>query len=207
MDPFSEGAKYPRKQIDGKKSCLPCKQRQTNHQMYMYLVPLKFTGISLLSRYANIVCVVIRGYVKGSLYRIGKPLTKEQLAEWNAVFVDGSWRLLDPFWGACVMCPEGNVISGAADWFLFTEPKQFLYSHYPERPEWQLVETPISLHEFEKQVSRHFLMVFHNIHGSSNVYAQSPISATVMLVLPEASTGDLLRTCEQQRPWRDFLYM
>ena len=80
------------------------------------------------------------------------------MAEWNAVFVDGSWRLLDPFWGSCVKNQEGHVTSNTSDWFLFTEPKQFLYSHLPEKPEWQLVEQPISKHEFEKQVHK-FLVI------------------------------------------------
>ena len=104
--------------------------------------------------YAKITCVVIRGFVKGSLYKIGKPLTNDQLAEWNSVFVDGSWRLLDPFWGACSQNSEGDVTSDTVDWFLFTEPRQFLYSHFPETPQWQLVEQPITQQEFESQVKK-----------------------------------------------------
>lgn len=110
-------------------------------------------SLIFIFRYANISCVVIRGYVKGSLYKIGQPITNRLLGEWNAVFVDGSWRLLDPFWGACAKDPDGEISSDTSEnWFLFTEPRQFLYSHYPETPEWQLVDKPITLQEFADQV-------------------------------------------------------
>ena len=88
------------------------------------------------------------------------------MAEWNAVFVDGSWRLLDPFWGSCVKNQEGHVTSNTSDWFLFTEPKQFLYSHLPEKPEWQLVEQPISKHDFEKQVLKFLGDLSHLLFSS-----------------------------------------
>ena len=104
------------------------------------------------TRYAKIPCVLIRGYVKGSLYTIGQNITSKHMAEWNAVFVDGSWRLLDLFWGACCKNPDGETISDAAGWYLFTEPRHFLYSHFPETLEWQLVDQPITLQDFSHQV-------------------------------------------------------
>lgn len=106
---------------------------------------------ALLCAYAKIPCIIIRGYVKGSLYTIGQPVTDRHMAEWNAVFVDGSWRLLDPFWGACCKTPDEETVSDTSSWYLFTEPRQFLYSHYPETAKWQLIDQPITLQEFTHQ--------------------------------------------------------
>ena len=125
----------------------------------------------LILRYTKIPCVIIRGYVKGSLYTIGQPITDRHVAEWNAVFVDGSWRLLDPFWGACCKNPDGETVSDTSGWYLFTEPRQFLYSHYPETTEWQLVDQPINMQEFAHQVFTHntvhfipFDTIFYMLH-------------------------------------------
>ena len=41
--------------------------------------------------------------------------------------------------------------------------------------------------------------------GSSNAHAQSPVWATGMCVLLEASSRSLLYVCEQQRLWRDLM--
>ena len=64
------------------------------------------------------------------------------------------WLLasIGSFLGRCCKNPDGETISDAAGWYLFTEPRHFLYSHFPETLEWQLVDQPITLQDFSHQV-------------------------------------------------------
>lgn len=35
------------------------------------------------------------------------------------------------------------------DFYFLTEPKEFINSHFPDEENWQLLDTPISLEQFE----------------------------------------------------------
>ena len=57
---------------------------------------------------------------------------------WNAVQIDGAWRLVDATWGA------GDVDSFTRDFWFLTAPEQFVYTHCPDDAKWQLLPTPYS---------------------------------------------------------------
>ena len=63
---------------------------------------------------------------------------------WNAVKLNGKWRLLDITWAI------GHGSEGRPDnfWYL-TKPSDFIYTHYPENTKWALVDNPISINEFQ----------------------------------------------------------
>ena len=55
----------------------------------------------MLCSYANLHCVIITGYAKGAEYEPGMKFTGRQgQHSWNAVFVNGAWRLMDCHWAA-----------------------------------------------------------------------------------------------------------
>jgi transglutaminase/protease-like cytokinesis protein 3 len=62
---------------------------------------------------------------------------------WNAIKLNGNWHLIDITWS----------ISNATDdmpdmyWYL-TNPNDFIKSHYPENPDWSLLNNPPSLLAF-----------------------------------------------------------
>lgn len=62
-------------------------------------------SLSCVSRIAGIPCEIVLGYNKSAAYQLGKPIDyKKMLAQWNAVYVSGEWRLVDCFWScACVV--------------------------------------------------------------------------------------------------------
>ena len=63
---------------------------------------------------------------------------------WNAVRVDGNWRLLDATWGARQTGEsEGDYLDRQAYYF-DTPPGQMIFDHLPETPEWQLLADPLS---------------------------------------------------------------
>ena len=87
---------------------------------------------------------VVHGYTKDGSGRIHD--YKKPNHTWNVVKLDGQWRLLDITWAV------GHGKNGKPDnfWYL-TSPNDFIYSHYPEKPELTLLNEQISFLEFKKR--------------------------------------------------------
>ena len=73
---------------------------------------------------------------------------------WCAVFIENKWRLCDPTWD------EG--FKATTQYFL-VDPAQFIETHMPFDPLWQLLEHPITHKEFQKGIglSKKDTAVFH----------------------------------------------
>lgn len=141
------------------------------------------------SRLVGIPCVTIYGLNKNSMYRLGEPMSRDTMcSQWNAIYHDGNWRLIDIFWAStCVKRKRLGVAGWRAlaeeeasdaaskpppytiedkpqpkyifskynkrivnEFFFLTPPDQFVYTHFPDDPKWQLKKDPISLEEFER---------------------------------------------------------
>jgi hypothetical protein len=115
--------------------------------------------------FANIVskcgvqAVVITGYTKigGSVNRAGHG--------WVAVNADSGWLLCDPTWDA------GHLNS--YNYFL-VDPAEFISSHMPFDPMWQLLDHPITQQQFRQGTmrSKRDSRIFH-YRDSIAVYLQS----------------------------------
>lgn len=69
---------------------------------------------------------------------------------WNAVKIDGQWRLLDATWAAGYV--RNHKFSKRLQMGHFMPPPAwFAERHLPDKPEWQLLETPISTKGFPAQ--------------------------------------------------------
>ncbi|MCA9790959.1 MAG: hypothetical protein KC910_04160 [Candidatus Eremiobacteraeota bacterium] len=92
---------------------------------------------------------VVDGFSKGYGYQARATPKPEPDHAWNAVKIDGRWQLLDATWGA------GGIDQGkfkrepSRDWFM-VKPDQFIYSHYPSQPKWQLLDEPMERTDFEQ---------------------------------------------------------
>ena len=52
-------------------------------------------------RKAGIQCVIIHGMAKSVAYDVGDKVTHKKMRNsWNAVYVDGSWRFIHPYWAS-----------------------------------------------------------------------------------------------------------
>ena len=52
-------------------------------------------------RKAAIPCVIIHGMAKSVAYDVGDKVNHKKMKNnWNAVFVDGNWRFIHPYWGS-----------------------------------------------------------------------------------------------------------
>ena len=80
---------------------------------------------------------------------------------WNAVFVDGDWRIVQCNWAARHLVSNRNVNleqQGTVDklryqydeHYFLTDPDQFIFEFFPFDKRWQLMNEAISLQEFEE---------------------------------------------------------
>lgn len=97
----------------------------------------------------NIKTVI--GYAKGYGYSEGEGFEDSNHA-WNAIEVDGKWRIFDATWGEGygVTGSKGQLVSVKqfnADWF-DVEPEYAIFSHYPENPSVAYLTTKLSLSEY-----------------------------------------------------------
>ena len=82
----------------------------------------------------NISSYVVNGLAKGN--------TQGQAHSWTAVKLDGKWFMCDPTWDAG---PD------ASKKYFLVAPSDFIASHWPFDPLWQLLPHPISLREFDRE--------------------------------------------------------
>jgi transglutaminase-like putative cysteine protease len=100
---------------------------------------------------AGLKAETISGYAKGYSYTPGKKLTETDHA-WNAVFIEGSWHLLDATWAEGYgSTKNGKLVSTKRfdDGWFDTDPSAFVFKHLPEDSKWQLLPQPITKAEYE----------------------------------------------------------
>ena len=72
----------------------------------------------------------------------GRKTSREPNHAWNAVKIQERWHLVDVTWDAGHI--EGKIYHkqyGTA--YLFADPRQFLYTHFPTDAKWQLLQRPM----------------------------------------------------------------
>jgi len=73
---------------------------------------------------------------------------------WNAVKIEGEWKLLDATWGAGYFDVDDRKFRQVFQpGFFFTPPRIFALDHFPDDEKWQLLEMPIDKATFKKQCS------------------------------------------------------
>jgi len=105
------------------------------------------TLLKALCEEVGIPVNIITGYVKLGL--VQPPFLKYPNHAWNAVEIDGKWRLVDATWDSQhLKTPSAFYQKFEADYYL-TDPSLFLTNHLPATPIWQLVDCPITIEEFQ----------------------------------------------------------
>ena len=103
--------------------------------------------------------MAISGWAKGAEYRPGDAITAGPANHsWNAVYVDGSWHLVDCHWASRYLRSSDGESSSSTgdsdgnknygfdydDFYFMTVPDEMIYSHLPVDEKWQLLESPWS---------------------------------------------------------------
>jgi transglutaminase/protease-like cytokinesis protein 3 len=124
--------------------------------------------------------VIILGYAKGVDYAVGNDNRVNHA--WNGVKIDGNWYLMDPTWGAGIV-NEGVFIAGFNPFYFATPPQEFIYSHFPENPHWQLLDVAYSRSQFDNlpEVSadlfKHEIKLISN--RSKQIYVDHRLAVTL----------------------------
>lgn len=99
-----------------------------------------------LAQYMGLKSVIVVGYAKGIDYAVGND--NQVNHAWNAVKIDDDWYLIDTTWGSGTV--NDNVFNAKFNPYYFaTKPQEFIYSHFPENAQWQLVNTPFAREQFD----------------------------------------------------------
>ncbi|XP_078664715.1 uncharacterized protein LOC144907475 [Branchiostoma floridae x Branchiostoma belcheri] len=116
----------------------------------------------------------VHGYMKGVRYNPDHHFEgpgDRHRGTWNAVLVDGEWRLIDCHWGSRHVTGDDQVsvdqlttVYKYEEFYFLTDPEQLIDTHFPDQPEWQLLDKPLSLADFEAGVK--CWPLFYKLHAS-----------------------------------------
>lgn len=135
-------------------------------------------------------CVYVSGWVKGQIDDINWSFKSEQRHAWNAVKIDGKWVLTDVTWASSYQRKDTIFHEFDENYFLM-DPGLFSLQHFPVDKKWLFtdlkkiefkrqpvyypfyfdysdsifVNTPISGHEFEKEIE---ISIIKSICDSTN---------------------------------------
>lgn len=93
-----------------------------------------------LSELTGLESVTITGTAKTNVTQIGK-LPGASDHAWNAVKINGNWKLVEPTWASGVVDPAKRVfIPKFNDAYFLTPPDTFILNHFPDDKKWLLGE-------------------------------------------------------------------
>ncbi|SFB15761.1 Transglutaminase-like superfamily protein [Flavobacterium swingsii] len=132
----------------------------------------------------------VTGYAKGYGYKIGDKFKKVDHA-WNAVKIEKKWKLFDVTWSeGPAITRKGKLVSVKkfdSYWF-DVNPKEFIFSHFPEEEKWQKTGKLITLEKYETMP---WLMSdFFKIGYDSNKIFEEAIDNNFTKFVPTYSTSD-----------------
>ncbi len=100
-----------------------------------------------LARASGLEAEMLAGYSKGFSPDENQDRSEPDHA-WCAVKFDGVWHLLDPTWAAGHIDENKKFVAKYSESWFDTPAEQFVYTHLPEKSDWQLLSTPVSTEEF-----------------------------------------------------------
>jgi hypothetical protein len=108
----------------------------------------------LLCDALDIECEIVTGYARGvgnSLVIHDKNIPSNHA--WNAVKVNGTWRLLDATWAAGFVTEKNGILKkffrNFNETYFFTPPHKLVLNHFPNKHKFQFLPTPIKEKDFK----------------------------------------------------------
>jgi len=103
--------------------------------------------------YAGLHAIVIKGFCKAKEYKPSEEFVDNRWRNaWNAVYVAGGWRLVQPNWAAMQVQTKAarETRQIYQDHYFLTDPDKFIFEFFPLAAEHQFLEHPITRDEFEQ---------------------------------------------------------
>jgi Transglutaminase-like superfamily len=104
-----------------------------------------------LCGYAGIEAEIVHGFARGGR----NPQRFSSNHTWNAVFIDNEWKLLDVTWASGYVNRRGEIYVRERDeQYFLPAPDKFILDHYPDNPQWTLLNDLPRLPEFRQSPFR-----------------------------------------------------
>lgn len=113
---------------------------------------------------------ILSGFSKTTPQQIGKKLKISNHA-WNAVKIDGTWRLLDVTWGAGGVDKKERFRKNFSSFYFDTPPHLFFKNHFPENGVFNGVT--LNQNEFEMQP------IFNYNYYNQHIILDNPINGVI----------------------------
>jgi len=112
-----------------------------------------------MAEMAGIESEIIRGHSRAlGEYRLPGGMRPLREHTWNAVKINGSWRLIDVTLGSGLLrfsySPQGETLGSVSmyrPFFFMPEPEELLFINFPAEPRWQLVQNLITFEQFRNR--------------------------------------------------------
>jgi len=132
---------------------------------------------------AGIPCRTITGNGRGYGFSQGQEIVDgQQNHAWNAVHVEGAWRLVDVTWDAGHV--EGREFRKEyCTTYLFMPPEQFVYTHLPGEARWQLLTRPLTSQQFKDLPYLRGVFFDHGLQLGTSLKRVTPIGSSVKFKL------------------------
>lgn len=93
----------------------------------------------------DIEAVVITGHIRDERNHFVELSSDNFRHAWNAIKLNNKWILVDSTWGT-------SDDASTSEFYFDTKPEFAIITRYPENSEWQLLEEPLSLEEFNNSI-------------------------------------------------------
>jgi hypothetical protein len=138
-----------------------------------------------MCRIAGIESEFVTGFGRFSPDNIGRQHRIGNHA-WNAVKIDGDWKLIDLTWTDGMDDKKKDIGIG----FWLTDPALFILSHFPDEEKWQLLNEPLTKKEFSNLPYMHDAYIKYNIEFLYPVNGFIPSSERAMSFKFKGDIGD-----------------
>lgn len=101
-----------------------------------------------MAQMAGLDVIKIDGAAKGFGYTLGTPIGDAKSHSWNAVRIDGQWKMLDCTWGAGYINEDKKFVYKFREYYFLAKPENFIYTHFPSEAKYQFLKKPLTEQEF-----------------------------------------------------------
>jgi hypothetical protein len=95
----------------------------------------------------GVECAVVSGEARGINFSEGKGLMGH---DWNAVRIDGVWRLIDVTWDSGYVNSPTDFADHYQTAYFLLDPEFMIYTHFPASSRMQFLDRPLSHSEFDE---------------------------------------------------------